>query len=573
MPVDYTFTQQYSLLPESTGSTSAFTYHSQSWDAGRKKFYSTLTTGVVSYNIDTEVVTTEGLPSGATLGSGAACAYDSVNDVLFVANTANPGVIYKLNAASLTAAPLGSHTVATGAILSMAYSPTSNVLAVIAPFGTLRLINASTMLQITSVAVGGALHVQYSPPNNEFFTYPTQRFVSVSGSITGTLVTTGIAGTLSSVNYNSSTQRFYQVNSNSPFNFYVINPATRSTELNRTNLPLINSPQGIFYFSSIKKICIVSAADVVFYDPETEEFSRVSNSLFINPRCTLGEDSTLKLRPVSGDQIRRINLSSFSSLLVSNSSISGAANLSGSLSTDRVYFPSNNNAQINAVINFFELDAWLSMAASNATTYLFSWTRSENTAAVCGSNLAFNGAAQITGDFQVTMGVNTVVTLGSRSTYTENILIPSTGKIVANRDVNLSAFNLSSGVTFDNSTSSPITITINESISFNIASPTLGGGAITVVQPQIFLRFEGLIEGSEAVVRLTGSPTVLFKQRASVSGVLDYVYDYPGYIQRVDIDINLEGYQTHKERNFALRETSQFLTIQQVLSTAWRAPV
>jgi len=225
-----------------------------------------------------------------------------------------------------------------------------------------------------------------------------------------------------------------------------------------------------------------------------------------------------------------------------------------------IFKVSGGTLTLNTSLDYFSASLYL-RAGSQITSsgvgtavFPFGFTADSDTTGTITENFILSGAtAGITGNYRLTMGASTTLTLGNKGTYNDSFTVPGTGTLVITQNTILgSSFILSAGTTVNKSGAGTMTLTIP------YADPglILGSGVI-LNSPTISISFIGLPSGTEA--RITqGSKTIDYLANVT-SGI--YSFSYTSLVgEKVQISFNNPGFIQYRE-TFTLSATSQTIPL------------
>jgi hypothetical protein len=222
-----------------------------------------------------------------------------------------------------------------------------------------------------------------------------------------------------------------------------------------------------------------------------------------------------------------------------------------------------NSVTIDGLVDFFNIDRTL-FAFPEPIDSNVSWTRSTDTTATLDGDLVFQGSGEIAGNFEITMGANTNVSLGARSLYDENILLASTSTLTLTQSTELGqTFVLVSGTSVESDDGiGPYTLTIPYPDPGLVTGP-----GITIAAPQVTTTLTNLVEGSKIRVFVAGTTNEIAGTTA-VSGTTF------AFVTSLSFDLRIlkNGFRAFSLLNSPAPTSNQAIQINQLIDRAYNDP-
>ena len=157
--------------------------------------------------------------------------------------------------------------------------------------------------------------------------------------------------------------------------------------------------------------------------------------------------------------------------------------------SEGIYYNATGRIVVNSSINGFIFDRF----ASLVSLYGYGdYTRQSNTRSTYNEDIQLIGTAELTGDFELTLGPSTTldISASSRTTFTERISLSSTSTVIVGASVNLEAFTFAAGTTVNADDGvGPYTVTVANNPGI------VAGPEVTIAAPELTLTITGVPAG------------------------------------------------------------------------------
>lgn len=520
MAVDYIFGRTYSQGADVNQGFQIGTHHNQYDRNGGTDGYAYCASGanMYRYDLSDETTTLIGTFPGGPVFS--VVGFDFANDIGYFADGGVGFTVYRYDLTNIAAGATHTYTVNTnqGAQRIVCYSTVSNTLLVVGstPQNSI-LLDGDDLTFVAGPIVLTGTGYAYIPSSDDFYVgtpqdTPNCRIDSVdaaTGVITQITLNTltrwgGFSGR--TIYYSPEIDRAFVAPAlaGTTLEVSVINP---STQLLETSYTIDSKTTDIFYVNSIETMFSANGNRLIILDTNTNTFDVFVLDASTNIRAMLEDLVNLKVHMFDEVFTFIFDLTSIVSTLNIASTIESPSNLASSESGDDIYFPQDNEAQINTVLDYFIIDSTFYQVAQTYSAVTFSWTRQENREGTLGSNLSFSGVGEITGDFQITMAASTTVDVSatSRSVFSENIILNASSTVVVGGDIDLTGFTFAAGTTVNaDDLTGPYTVTVANDPGI------VAGTGITIAGPvATFLRqISGFPIGSAVGLFLRSAPGI-----------------------------------------------------------------